>query len=264
MTFIVIGGATASGKSGLAVKVAQKLHGEIISADSMQIYRHMDIGTAKITLEEAGGIKHHMIDIVDPDETYSVAQYSEQANAIINDLNDRKIPCVVCGGTGLYINALIYEYQMSSYDPELRSELMKELDMNGIDYMYDKLLKYDPKAVNIHKNNKKRVIRALEVVIKDGRSIFDKNDKQSIRPNLMYAMDVDRGYLYERINKRVDLMFENGLIDEVDSLIKDYHVDFNMQSMQAIGYKEFADYYNNEKSLDDIKDLIKVFSFKGL
>lgn len=257
MTFIVIGGATASGKSGLAVSVAGKLKGEIISADSMQIYRHMDIGTAKITADEACGIKHHMIDIVEPDENFSVAQYSEQANAIIDELAAKKVPCVVCGGTGLYINALIYEYGMSSYDPALRQELMAELDEYGIDYMYEKLLKNDPKAVAIHKNNRKRVIRALEVLLSEGRSILDKDDKKTIRPSLTYAIDVEREILYNKINKRVDLMFAQGLTGEVDELINKYRLDFSMQSMQAIGYKEFADYYHNEKDLDEVKELIK-------
>ena len=144
MTFILIGGATATGKSDLAISVAKKLGGEIISADSMQIYKYMDIGTAKIMPNETDGILHHMIDIVEPNEKYSVAQYSHDAKAIISELNNMNKPCIICGGTGLYINSLIYDYEMSSYDPDLRQELMAELEEKGIDYMYEKLLDLDP------------------------------------------------------------------------------------------------------------------------
>ncbi len=257
--FIVIGGATASGKTSLSVEVAKKLNGEIISADSMQIYRKMDIGTAKVTAEEMDGIPHHLIDIVDPQDTFSVAEYASLAKKTIDDIRSRgKVP-IVCGGTGLYINSLIYDYNMSEYEPALRRELMQELEQKGIDYMYDKLLSLDKNGSKIHKNNKKRVIRALEVYYTEGKSILDKNDKETCVPHLMYAIDMDREVLYDRINKRVDIMFDNGLMEEVERLL-DSGIAFDMQSMQAIGYKEFYGYKKGEYNKNTLIELIKQHS----
>ena len=260
MILTVIGGATATGKSKLAVEVAKILHGEVISADSMQIYRKMDIGTAKITKKEMDGVVHHMIDIVDPNCSYSVAQYTDAVKSIIKEKEKTNTPLIICGGTGLYINSLIYEYKMSAFNDELRKELMQELYDNGIDYMYEKLLKLDPLAVNIHKNNVKRVIRALEVIISEGKSILDKDDKKTTAPHLMYAIDKDRAQLYNDIDLRVDLMFNQGLINEVKYLLDECHLDFNMQSMQAIGYKEFKDYFYGQINEESLKDLIKQHS----
>lgn len=258
--FIVIGGATASGKSGLAIEVAKRTNGEIIGADSMQIYKKMDVGTAKVTEEETQGVVHHLIDVVEPNETFSVAQYEKLAKTAIKDIENRGKTPIVCGGTGLYINSLIYDYQMSTYDPKLRENLMRELDEKGLDYMYEKLLKLDPLAENIHKNNVKRVIRALEVYLTEGKSVLDKNDKTSTVPHLMYAVDMPREVLYERINLRVDKMFANGLEDEVNSLIENEKLTFDMQSMQAIGYKEFNGYLNGEYDKNTLTELIKQHS----
>ena len=258
--FIVIGGATASGKSGLAIEVAKRTNGEIIGADSMQIYKKMDVGTAKVTEEETQGVVHHLIDVVEPNETFSVAQYEKLAKTAIKDIENRGKTPIVCGGTGLYINSLIYDYQMSAYDPKLRENLMRELDEKGLDYMYEKLLKLDPLAENIHKNNVKRVIRALEVYLTEGKSVLDKNDKASTVPHLMYAVDMPREVLYERINLRVDKMFADGLEDEVNSLIENEKLTFDMQSMQAIGYKEFNGYLNGEYDKNTLTELIKQHS----
>lgn len=258
--FIVIGGATASGKSGLAIEVAKRTDGEIIGADSMQIYKKMDVGTAKVTEEETQGVVHHLIDVVEPNETFSVAQYEKLAKTAIKDIENRGKTPIVCGGTGLYINSLIYDYQMSAYDPKLRENLMRELDEKGLDYMYEKLLKLDPLAENIHKNNVKRVIRALEVYLTEGKSVLDKNDKASIVPHLMYSVDMPREVLYERINLRVDKMFADGLEDEVNSLIENEKLTFDMQSMQAIGYKEFNGYLNGEYDKNTLTELIKQHS----
>lgn len=255
--FIAVVGATASGKSRLSVELAKSIGGEIVGADSMQIYRGMNIGTAKVTRKEAQGIIHRMIDIVEPDTEYSVAQYAEAARKAIEEIEKNgKVP-IVCGGTGLYVNALVYDYSMSSYVPELRAELNQELEAYGIDYMYEKLLSLDPLAISIHKNNSKRIIRALEAIIGDGVSILAKDDKKSTRPHLMYAIDVDRELLYRSIECRVDEMFDSGLADEVDYLVKQRRLNFDMQSMQAIGYREFKGFYDGDATLSEVKNLIK-------
>jgi tRNA dimethylallyltransferase len=257
---LIIGGATATGKSELAIKLAKKLNGEIISADSMQIYKGMDIGTAKITASEMDGIPHHLIDIKNPNESFNVAEYIDLAKPIISDLKAQsKLPIIV-GGTGLYINALIYDYQLSDENIEVRKSLNEELELNGSDYMYEKLIEMDPiSAQKIHKNNVKRVIRALEVYITTNESISNKHDKATTVPHFMYAVEYDRALLYERINKRVDLMFKKGLVDEVKKLI-DMGINFNCQSMKAIGYEEFNFYFNGELSLEETKNLIKQHS----
>jgi len=255
--FVVICGATASGKSSLAIETAKKINGEIVGADSMQIYKKMNVGTAKITAEETCGIPHYMIDVVEPQLPYSVAEYAENAKKIIKDIENRGKTPIICGGTGLYINALIYDFSMSSYDPELRENLYKEAEEKGIDYMYEKLLSVDPLAVKIHKNNKKRVIRALEVYYTEGKSILSKRDTENSVPHLIYSIDMPRETLYDRVDKRVDAMFDNGLCEEVDSLLNEEKLTFDMQSMQAIGYKEFKGYYNSEYDKDTLKNLIK-------
>lgn len=257
---LIIGGATASGKSQLAIKLAKKFNGEIISADSMQIYKDMNIGTAKITAKECDGIKHHLIDIVEPNQSFSVSEFKEKAQNIIQNLKiEGKLPIIV-GGTGLYINALIYDYNLSEQNLKLRDELNLEYQQNGIDYMYEKLTKLDPiSAKTIHKNNIKRVIRALEVFLTTNKSISDKQDKKNSVPHLLYAINYDRQTLYERIDLRVEKMFRFGLVDEVKGLIEK-GINFDMQSMQAIGYKEFRDYFNGRITLEDTKELIKKHS----
>ncbi|MBR1747822.1 MAG: tRNA (adenosine(37)-N6)-dimethylallyltransferase MiaA [Clostridia bacterium] len=255
---ILIGGPTASGKSGLAVEVAKRLNGEVISADSMQIYRDLDVGTAKITRTEMDGVPHHLIDIVDADEPFSLAKFTELAKNCSQDIVTRKKTPIVCGGTGLYMSALIYDYSMSAYDESLRTELKEQLKTEGIDVLYERLLSLDPKAIDIDKRNEKRVLRALEVVLAEGKSILDKTDKQSYIPHLLYAIDVPRELLYKRINDRVDRMFREGLTEEITRIKERYGIGcFDYQSMQAIGYKEFRTYFSGEQDLDEIKELIK-------
>ncbi|MGN1042164.1 MAG: tRNA (adenosine(37)-N6)-dimethylallyltransferase MiaA, partial [Christensenellales bacterium] len=258
--YIVIGGATASGKSKLAVETAKLLKGEVISADSMQIYKKMDIGTAKIGSNEMQGIPHHLLDIVDPEQNFSTAQYARLAKDTAIEIENRGNVPIICGGTGLYINSLIYDYNLSAYDPKLRENLNAELEEKGIDYMYEKLLKIDPLAKNIHKNNVKRVIRALEVMLTEGKSILSKTDKTNLTRHLIYAVDVPRDELYERINLRVDEMFSSGLVEEVRNLVYNYGLKFDMQSMQAIGYKEFKGYFDREYDEPTLKELIKQHS----
>lgn len=257
---LIIGGATATGKSKLGVMLAKMADGEIVSADSMQIYRYMNIGTAKVTAEEMQGIPHYMLDIVEPTEEFSVAEYQKKAQNIIDDIKNRgKLPIIV-GGTGLYINSLIYPLQFGSSfkDELLRKKLNKDAEKFGNDYIYNKLIEIDPIAAeNIHKNNIKRIIRAIEVKTLSGKSVSETEDKKEPIYHKIYAFKADRDVLYQKINQRVDIMFEDGLADEIDSLINQYKVNFSCQSMQAIGYKEFFGYYNKEKTLDEVRDLIK-------
>ncbi len=255
---IVIGGATATGKSALGVEVAKKINGEIIGADSMQIYRYMNIGTAKPSEEEMGGIVHHMIDIVDPDANYSVAEYKKKATEIIEDVKSRgKVPIVV-GGTGLYINSLLYGYSPFKNDNNLRMELIEEYKRTSAEHMHERLCDIDPKAGEIiHKNNVKRVLRALEVKILTGESLVEKCDREFTIPALVYALGgEERELLYEKINLRVKKMFESGLEEEVSALLRDKNVTFDCQSMQAIGYKEFKPYFDGEATIMDVTEKI--------
>ncbi len=255
---LIIGGATATGKSGIALQVAKEINGEIISADSMQIYKYMDIGTAKITMEERQGIVHHLIDIVEPEENFSVAQFCSIAREKIIDIKSRNKVPIIAGGTGLYINTLIYEYKLSNQDLELRDSLKKELETVGKEEMYKKLSAVDPvSASKIHQNNVKRVLRALEVYLSSGQSLGEKDDKKETIPHMMYALSLDRDKLYQKINDRVDKMFQTGLVEELEYLVNEKKLNFDMQSMQAIGYKEFKNYFTDIESMEEIKNNIK-------
>ena len=258
---LVIGGATATGKTSLSVEIAKRFNGEIISADSMQIYRGMDIGTAKVTEEEKGGIPHYMIDVVSPSEPFNVSMYVKMAENVIKDIeNRRKVPIVV-GGTGLYIRSLLYNYKMGEYDEILRKEIEREYDEKGADHMWQVLAEKDPKgAEKIHKNNIKRVLRALEVFLLTGKSIFDQqNADTDVKEHCLICMRSERKELYDRIDRRVDEMFERGLEREVKRLLEE-GVSFDMQSMQGIGYKEFRPYFSGEQSIGAVKDAIKLNS----
>ena len=258
---IIIGGTTASGKSDLAVELALRLNGEVVSADSMQIYKRMNIGTAKISRDEMRGVKHYMLDIVEPYEQYSAAMYCEQAKVIIDDIKKRGKTPIVVGGTGLYINGLIYEYNASPYDVALRDSLRQEYEKYGSDYLYEKLKSIDAFAASqIHKNNVKRVMRAIEVFTLTGKSICDKHDKETCVPHIMYANRIPRDVLYERIDARVDKMFDSGLEKEVSSLLKEHGVTFDCQSMQAIGYREFKEYLTGNIDEEILKINIKQHS----
>lgn len=257
---IVIGGATATGKTALAVEVAKRINGEIIGADSMQIYKRMNVGTAKPTEEEKCGIRHYMIDVVEPNEPYSVAEYKKQATETIKNIkNGGKVPIVV-GGTGLYVNSLIFDYKPFARDDKLRDALKAEYETCGAEYMHEKLRSIDPKAGEIiHYNNVKRVLRALEVKILTGESVTDKCDKEAAVPALVYVLGgvEPREKLYERINRRVDAMFDGGLEKEISGLLSEKAVDFSCQSMQAIGYKEFKAYYEGTATQEEVKEKIK-------
>lgn len=262
---LIITGPTASGKTKLALRCAKQLDGEIISADSMQVYRHLNIGTAKITKLEMQGIRHHLIDVVNPDQEFSVGQFVTLARDIIEDIFSRnKVPIIV-GGTGLYIKSLIYPYTFASTpkNNDVRQKYKDLLEKNGQDYLYNLLKQKDSIASQkVHPNDTKRVIRALEIIELSGKTKSEQN-LENIAPAydyLLVAIDLDRQVLYDRINKRVDNMFNSGLVSEVKKLIESKLVTFDCQSMQAIGYKEFKDYFNGTIGLSQLKDLIKQHS----
>lgn len=258
---IILTGPTAVGKTALSIELAKDLNAEIISADSMQIYEYMDVGSAKVTKEEMDGVIHHLIDEVKPDYAFSVSEFQKRANKYIKDIDDRGKKVLVTGGTGLYLNSLIYDmdFAKSNSNSKLREELELELKENGIDYMHEKLKALDEDAANrIHKNNTKRVIRALEVCL-DGKKMQDFSTELKYNENyqpIIIVLNRDREVLYERINKRVDLMMENNLIDEVKHLL-DIGYDKNLISMQGIGYKEIVKYLEGEYSLDEAIEIIK-------
>ncbi|MCM3725860.1 tRNA (adenosine(37)-N6)-dimethylallyltransferase MiaA [Neobacillus cucumis] len=258
---LVIIGPTAVGKTNLSIEMAKRYNGEIISGDSMQIYRGMDIGTAKITKEEMQGIPHHLIDIKEPEENFSVAEFQILVRAKINEIAKRgKLPIIV-GGTGLYIQSVIYDYQFSDVpgDEAFRLELEEKVKQIGNDALYKELQTVDPdSAAQIHPNNVRRVIRALEIYHLTGKTMQDYQRKQ--QPDLMYetalvGLTMDREKLYERINLRVDIMVKQGLLDEVKSLYNQGLRD--CQSIQAIGYKEIYDYLNEKVTWDDAVEQLK-------
>ncbi len=259
---IVIAGPTASGKSDLAINTALKFGGEIVSADSMQIYRNLDVGTAKPTKEELLKVPHHMIDFLDIKDKFSVADYVKRAKPIIDDINERgKIP-VVAGGTGLYIDSLINEsdFAHNGENEELRRELTLLSEKEGNEAVHNILKELDTKAAeNIHKNNLKRVIRAIEIIKTTKKSLDEsvgKNEEKDSPYDVLYLyLEHDREVLYERINKRVDLMMKNGLLDEALWLYK--NSDGTETSLQAIGYKEFFPYFKGEISLEEAIENLK-------
>jgi tRNA dimethylallyltransferase len=260
---IVIVGPTAVGKTHVSVELAKKLNTEVISADSMQIYKGMDVGTAKITEEEKCGIIHHMIDIVNPDEDYSVSEFKNDAENIIDNLLIKnKIP-VITGGSGLYVNSLIYDLDFSNAksNEKLREYYTYYYKEHGEDALYDKLMKIDPaSAEKIHKNNVKRVIRALEVYDITGKKFSDINTdirKESNKYDcILIGLSMERKVLYERINQRVDEMLSNGLAEEVKTLIENGY-DKNLVSMRGIGYKEIIDYIEGNTDLEETTYILK-------
>lgn len=259
----VIVGPTASGKTDTAIAFAKRINGEIISADSMQIYQYMDIGTAKPTAEEMQGIRHYLIDCIDPNQEYSVAQFKTDAlDAIEKILKKHKIPVVV-GGTGLYINGLTmpWGFNEKDTDPAVREKLEKECEKIGKEAFYQKLQKIDPQACEkIHYNNVKRVIRAMEIYEVTGKT-KTQLDAEAFKAELPYeyvlmGIDMDRNRLYERINHRIDVMVQNGLIDEVRALLQ-RGLDQNAIAMKAIGYKEIFPYLEGKMSLEETLYVLK-------
>ncbi|MEE0865435.1 MAG: tRNA (adenosine(37)-N6)-dimethylallyltransferase MiaA [Clostridia bacterium] len=259
---IVICGPTASGKTALSIELAKQINGEIISADSMQIYKDMNIGTAKPTKEEMQGVKHYLIDFVSPDERYSVADYKQEAKkAIRKILKKGKVPIVV-GGTGLYVDSLIYEieYPNMEFDEEYREKLEKEVEENGLEGLYEKAKEIDNEAIKkISKNDKKRILRILEIYHATGKNKTDQ-EKESRKKEIefdykVYALKWDREKLYERINKRVDIMLEQGLIEEVKKVYEKYN-EFPT-AMQGLGYKEVVEYLENNITKEEMIEKIK-------
>ncbi len=259
---IVICGPTASGKTALSIELAERINGEIVSADSMQIYKDMNIGSAKVTPEEMKDIKHYLVDCVSPDERYSVADYKRDAkNAIDEIIKKGKTPIVV-GGTGLYIDALIYEieYKDIQVNEEYRAKLKKISEEQGLEVLYKKALDIDPEAMKkISPNDYKRITRILEIYEATGKNKTEQ-EKESRLNEIPYdyrvfAINYDREKLYERINKRVDIMLNNGLINEVENLLAKYK-NFPT-SMQGLGYKEVKQYLDGEISKNEMVDKIK-------
>ncbi|WP_312097191.1 tRNA (adenosine(37)-N6)-dimethylallyltransferase MiaA [Niallia sp.] len=258
---VVLIGPTAVGKTNLSIELAKKFDGEIISGDSMQIYKGMDIATAKISQEEMQGIPHHLIDIVEPDESFSVAQFQELVRRKITEITSRgKLPFIV-GGTGLYIQAVLYDYQFqeTASDPEFRTKLEEMAQAEGSLTIHNMLKEVDPEAAAvIHHHNVRRVIRALEVFHVTGRKMSDiqKEQKQeSLYDAALIGLTMERSVLYERINKRVDQMLEIGLLEEVQHFYEKGIRD--CQSIQAIGYKEIYKYFDGLLSLDESVEELK-------
>ena len=258
---IILTGPTAVGKTDLSIQLAKAVDAEIVSADSMQIYKYMDIGSAKVTEEEMQGVKHYLVDEIEPDMPFSVSEYKRMAEEYIDEISSRGKNVIVTGGTGLYLNSLIYDMDFGKSDAnqELREELKKELEENGPVYMYEKLVSLDKEAAErIHPNNTKRVIRAIEVAMSGEKmNDFSKDLRynKKYRP-IIIVLNRDRQALYDRINLRVDIMLKNGLIEEVKGLLeKGYTKD--MISMQGIGYKEIIKYFEGEYTLDEAIEIIK-------
>lgn len=258
-------GPTASGKTSLAIALAQELNGEIISCDSMQIYKEMDIGTAKPTKEEQAAVRHHLIDILPPDAPYSCSDYVRDAEAAIADISSRgKLP-IFCGGTGLYLDRLLKGGNDSgaASNEGIRKELMIFYEENGVDSLYEKLILLDPEAAeNIHKNNVKRVIRAIEICLITGqkKSEIDKrNSEMSDRyePHVLTLDFHNRELLYHRIDRRVDVMISSGLVEETKRLMEKGVFERSPTASQAIGYKELFPFLRGEDSLENCIDELK-------
>ncbi len=254
-------GPTAVGKTKLGIELAKKLNGEVINGDSMQIYKSFNIGTAKATDEEMEGIPHHLIDMLEPKETYSVHQFKQDVNDKVVELTNKgKLPIIV-GGTGFYVHAALYDFNFATVERSKAYEqkILKEIDQFGIESVYNRLKRLDPQqAEQIHPNNMRRVIRALEVIETSGKKMSDIEKDQSNEPLYdltMIGLTMDRDLLYKRINERVDLMIEAGLVEEVKSLYT--HYGDTIQPMQGIGYKEFIPYFNQEYTLDTAIELVK-------
>lgn len=260
---IVICGPTASGKTALSIELAKKINGEIISADSMQIYKDMSIGTAKPTVEEMQGIKHYLIDFVSPDERYSVAQYKQDAKKTIKEILEKGKTPIIVGGTGLYIDSLIYEidYTDIKIDENYRKQLEQTAEKEGLDKLYQEAEKIDPDAMKkISQNDKKRIMRVLEIYHSTGKTKTQQELESRKNPveydYRIFAINWDREKLYQRINKRVDIMIEKGLIEEVNQILNKYKKF--PTAMQGLGYKEVVDYINGKYTIEEMIEKIKM------
>ncbi len=261
---LVIGGPTASGKTAVGIRLAKLLDGEIVSADSMQVYRHMDIGTAKPNLAERDGIVHHLLDIVEPTENFSLAQYVPLAHQTIEEIHARgKLPILV-GGTGLYIDTVVQNIKLSEQEKEagaVREKLMQQVEEKGSAWLHDYLEKIDPQsAAKIHENNVKRLVRAVEVYELTGVTMSEHNRRSRLEPpryrTYYMALEHERETLYDRIDRRVDVMMQQGLLTEVQQCVA-LGAGRQHTSMQAIGYRQMLDYLEGNSSLEEAVDKIK-------
>ena len=251
------------GKTAISIELAKQINGEIISCDSMQIYKDMDIGTAKVTEEEKEGIEHYLIDFVLPNERYTVSDFKRDAEAAIEEILAKGKTPIIVGGTGLYVNSLIYgiEYQEMDFDEEYRNSLMKKAETEeGLAKLYEEAKKIDPEAMEIiSQNDKKRIIRVLEIYKATGKNKTEQeilSQAKDIKYDYqVYAIDMERNKLYDRINRRVDLMFEQGLIEEVKNILEKYS-DFPT-AMQGIGYKEVVEYLRGDVTKEEMIEKLK-------
>lgn len=262
---IVIVGPTAVGKTQLSIDLAKKVNGEIINGDSMQVYRGLDIGTAKVTDEEADGILQHLLDIKNPTDPYTVSDFKKDAADKIKEITEKgKVP-IIAGGTGLYIESLLFDIShggKAEPDQGFRNEMEALVDSKGKEYLHTLLNEKDPKAAEaIHPNNVRRVIRALEVINETGEpfsSYQTEKTKEPIYDALVIGLTTERSVLYDRINERVDLMIKSGLLEEAEDLLK--RVPEDAQSLKGIGYKEFALYFKGQETLDEAVESVKQHS----
>ncbi|AKS67244.1 tRNA delta(2)-isopentenylpyrophosphate transferase [Staphylococcus schleiferi] len=264
---VVIVGPTASGKTELGVELAKEINGEVISGDSMQVYRGMDIGTAKVTESEMQGIPHHLINILNPDQTYSAYDFQQQARALITDITARGKTPIIVGGTGLYIQSVIYDYQFDKEEvsPEVAEKVqqkMEELKSYSNEALHEYLGTFDPQSfADIHPNNRQRVERAISYYLTTKKVLSNRKKSTQLTENydtLLIGIEMSRDTLYVRINKRVDIMLSHGLLDEVQELIELGYE--SCQSMQAIGYKEIIPVVHNEIELNEAVDQLKQHS----
>lgn len=252
---LILVGPTAIGKTALSIKIAKEFNAEIISGDSMQVYKGMDIGTGKITAEEMDGVPHHLIDILNPDETFSVSDFQNQVKALVKDIESRNKRVLIAGGTGHYIKALIDGYQFNDEDQEDIERLTHEFEKYSQEELYSKLLKIQPDT-DIHPNNKKRIVRQL---VKEKLDITEKKayTQKKEYDTFLVGLSADRSVIYDRINQRVADMFEAGLLEEVAALQKE---GLSKTAAQAIGYKEFLPYFKGEAALTDVMERIQAHS----
>jgi tRNA dimethylallyltransferase len=259
---IIISGPTAVGKTNVAIAMAEAVGAEIISADAMQVYRHMDIGTAKPTPEQRRRVRHHLIDVVNPDQPFSAALFKKRAETVIQDLYRKRRPVLVVGGTGLYIKALTRGlFPVKQQDGAIRERLRQEAQTFGLQALYQRLQKVDPEAARrIHPNDTHRIMRALEVHEATGQPISELQSNHRFQDvqytTLHIGLTLDRNVLYDRINKRVDLMLASGLVEEVRGLL-DQGYSSSLKSMRSIGYRHVADYLEGRLAWDEMVRLFK-------
>lgn len=258
---LIICGATASGKSSLAIELAKTLNTDVISADSQLVYKGLNVGTAKPTIEEMQGVKHHLIDVIEPTQTFNVGDYEEMALPIVKELFANKKTPIVCGGTGFYINSILYDLSYGNVvaNPDIRKKYDEILKERGNEYVHSLLKKVDEEsAKKLHPNETQRVIRALEIFETTGKKKSEQGDSYNPRFDyLAVAIHHPREVLYDRIDNRVDIMFENGLVDEVKGLLAS-GIDKNMQCMKAIGYKEVVECLEKGYGEDQMHEAIKL------